>query len=50
MIVPGRSAPLFQRDSLRLGGVELVFLQACAFEHYVRTSGLRSQARLTRGG
>jgi pSer/pThr/pTyr-binding forkhead associated (FHA) protein len=50
LIVPGRSAPLFQRDSLRLGGVELVFLQACAFEHYVRTSGLRSPARLTRGG
>ena len=42
LIVPGRPAPLFRRASLRLGDVELLFLQAEAFEQYV--------ARLTRGG
>ena len=50
LIVPGRPAPLFQRTSLRLGGVELLFLQTCAFEQYVRTSAQRSPARLTRRG
>jgi hypothetical protein len=42
LILPGRPAPLFRRASLRLGDVELLFLQAEAFEQYV--------ARLTRGG
>ena len=49
LIVPGRPAPLFARTLLRLGGVELVFLQACAFEQYVRASSPRTPARLTRG-
>jgi pSer/pThr/pTyr-binding forkhead associated (FHA) protein len=49
LIVPGRPATLFARTSLRLGGVELVFLQACAFEQYVRASSPRTPARLTRG-
>ncbi|WP_343073570.1 FHA domain-containing protein [Pyxidicoccus fallax] len=50
LIVPGRPAPLFRRASLRLGGVELLFLQPCAFEQYVRASALPPPARLTRGG
>ncbi len=50
LIVPGRSAPLFRRASLRLGNVEVLFLQACAFEQYVRSCALPPPARLTRGG
>ncbi len=50
LVLPGRPAPLFRRASLRLGGVELLFLQADAFEQYVRSSSLRAPARLTRGG
>ncbi|MBZ4416162.1 FHA domain-containing protein [Myxococcus sp. RHSTA-1-4] len=50
LIVPGRAAPLFRRASLRLGSVEVLFLQACAFEQYVRSSSLPPPARLTRGG
>lgn len=50
LIVPGRPATLFARASLRLGGVDLVFLQACAFEQYVHASSQRTPARLTRGG
>ncbi|WP_164020226.1 FHA domain-containing protein [Pyxidicoccus trucidator] len=50
LILPGRPAPLFRQASLRLGGVELLFLQAEAFEQYVRSSALRPPARLTRGG
>jgi pSer/pThr/pTyr-binding forkhead associated (FHA) protein len=50
LIVPGRPAPLLRRASLRLGSVELWFLQAYAFEQYVRASSLPPLARLTRGG
>lgn len=50
LIVPGRATPLFRRASLRLGSVEVLFLQACAFEQYVRSSSLPPPARLTRGG
>ena len=50
LIVPGRPAPLFRRASLRLGGVEVFFLQACAFEQYLRSASLPSPARLTREG
>ncbi len=50
LIVPGRSAPLFRRASLRLGSVELLFFQACAFEQYVRSCSLPPPVRLTRGG
>jgi pSer/pThr/pTyr-binding forkhead associated (FHA) protein len=50
LVLPGRPAPLFRRASLRLGAVELVFLQTEAFEQYVRSSSLRPAARLTRGG
>lgn len=50
LILPGRPATLFRRTSLRLGGVEVLFLQPEAFEQYVRSSSQRSPARLTRGG
>ncbi|MFP2910481.1 FHA domain-containing protein [Pyxidicoccus sp. 3LFB2] len=50
LILPGRPTPLFRRASLRLGGVDLLFLQAEAFEQYVRSSVPRPAARLTRGG
>lgn len=48
LIVPGRSSPLFSRASLRLGGAEVVFLQASAFEQYVRSCAASSRVRLTR--
>ncbi|MCE9670594.1 FHA domain-containing protein [Myxococcus stipitatus] len=50
LIVPGRPSPLFSMTTLRLGGAEVVFLQASAFEQYARSWALASGARLTRGG
>ncbi|MCP3139353.1 FHA domain-containing protein [Pyxidicoccus xibeiensis] len=50
LICPGRPAPLFRRASLRLGGVEVLFLQPCAFEEYVRSYFQPSPVRLTRRG
>ncbi|MCP3100579.1 FHA domain-containing protein [Myxococcus sp. K15C18031901] len=50
LIVPGRPSPLFSMTTLRLGGAELVFLQASAFEQYAHAWALASGVRLTRGG
>ncbi|WP_338863492.1 FHA domain-containing protein [Myxococcus stipitatus] len=50
LVVPGRPSPLFTRASLRLGGAEVVFLQACAFERYVRSYATQPRVRLTRPG
>ncbi|MBN1204846.1 MAG: FHA domain-containing protein [Myxococcaceae bacterium] len=49
LIVPGRPMPLFERASLRFGGVEMVFLQAAAFEQYVQARAA-PVVRLTSGG
>ena len=46
LIVPGRPMPLFERASLRFGGVEVAFLHAHAFEQYVAARTLAS-VRLT---
>ncbi|MBZ4396222.1 FHA domain-containing protein [Myxococcus faecalis] len=48
LIVPGRSTPLFSQASLRLGGAQVVFLQASAFESYARACEVSSRVRLTR--
>ncbi|MFP2929641.1 FHA domain-containing protein [Pyxidicoccus sp. 3LG] len=50
LILPGRPAPLFRRAALRLGSAEVLFLQACAFEEYLRSYSQPSPVRLTRGG
>ncbi len=50
LIVPGRPMPLFDRAALRFGDVEVAFLQANAFEQYVRSRVPRSPTRLTRAG
>ncbi len=50
LIVPGRPMPLFERAALRFGGVEVAFLQAAAFEQYVRARAVSSLGRLTHLG
>lgn len=47
IIVPGRPMPLFERAALRFGGVEVAFLQAAAFEQYVRARWTAPPVRLT---
>lgn len=47
IIVPGRPMSLFERASLRFGGVEMAFLQASAFEQYVHARSVLSVTRLT---
>ena len=47
IIVPGRPMPLFDRASLRFGGVEVSFLQASAFEQYVHARWSVPPVRLT---
>ncbi len=47
IIVPGRPMPLFERASLRFGGVEVAFLQASAFEQYARARWMAPPVRLT---
>lgn len=49
LIVPGRPTPLFGRASLRFGAVEMSFLQASAFEHYVQARAV-GPVRLTSVG
>jgi pSer/pThr/pTyr-binding forkhead associated (FHA) protein len=49
LIVPGRPAPLFRNATLRLGSVEVRFLQAEAFTQYVRAHSLPPPVRLTPG-
>ncbi|WP_224244615.1 FHA domain-containing protein [Hyalangium gracile] len=49
LIVPGRPTPLFERASLRFGGVEMAFLHASAFEQYVHARAL-TPVRLTSVG
>lgn len=49
LIVPGRPTPLFDRASLRFGGVEMSFLQASAFEQYVQARAV-TPVRLTSVG
>jgi hypothetical protein len=49
LMVPGRPTPLFERASLRFGGVEMSFLQASAFEHYVQARAVMP-VRLTSVG
>lgn len=46
LIVPGRPTPLFEWATLRFGAVEMSFLEASAFEPYVRARAL-GPARLT---
>ncbi|MDC0710760.1 FHA domain-containing protein [Stigmatella sp. ncwal1] len=50
LIVPGRPMPLFDCSLLRFGGVEMSFLQASAFEQYVRTRLSPPPLRLTHVG
>jgi hypothetical protein len=50
LIVPGRPAPLFERASLRLGGVEMTFLHASAFAQYVQARASAPVVRLTTVG
>jgi hypothetical protein len=49
LIVPGRPMPLFERASLRFGGVEVTFLHASAFEQYVHARALGSMRLTTTG-
>ncbi len=49
LIVPGRSAPLFRSATLKLGSVEVRFLQAESFAQYVRAHSLPPPVRLTPG-
>jgi hypothetical protein len=49
LTVPGRPSPLFERASLRFGAVEMSFLQASAFEQYIRARAL-TPLRLTSAG
>jgi hypothetical protein len=49
LILPGRPMPLFERASLRFGGVEMTFLQASAFEQYVQARAA-APVRLTSAG
>jgi pSer/pThr/pTyr-binding forkhead associated (FHA) protein len=49
LIVPGRPTPLFERASLRFGGVEISFLHAATFEQYVQARAL-TPVRLTSVG
>lgn len=50
LIVPGRPAPLFRQSTLRLGSVQVHFLQAESFAQYVRAHSLPPPVRLTPGG